>query len=385
MKIKAILDTRKPNNRGESSIKISVHHQNKTHLFTLSIFVVPSQWDKEFQKVVNHKLATSYNRIIENSINRIKVEVLNLRANGNQITENDIKRIVRGDDYYDEENKKDSNRLFREIFEEYNNSLSNERTKTHNISAIKLIEEYHNNIRIEEINKSFLDEFIKKMQKKYSSNYIRQLIVIYRAVYNFAINKGYANINDYPFRGLKQPQRTVAHRALTIEQLRELKDMNLDNSLSFARDWFMLSFYLCGMNFPDIAHLDESMIKRGEIITFRRKTNQPIRMQIQKEAMVIFERYKDRILIKDKAYCVTLLRVKLQTIAKLSKTLPHNLSPYFARHSWATIASFLEIPEKTIGMALAHANTTITSGYINFDHKKIDEANRRVIDYLNEK
>lgn len=44
----------------------------------------------------------------------------------------------------------------------------------------------------------------------------------------------------------------------------------------------------------------------------------------------------------------------------------------------------IDIPEKTIGMALAHANTTITSGYISFDHKKIDEANRKVIDYLNE-
>lgn len=384
MKIKAILDTRKPNNRGECSIKISIHYQNKTHLFTLSIFIVASQWDKEFQKVINHKLAPSYNRIIENSINRIKVEILNLRASGKQITEDDIKKIVRGDEFEDKTDDWKEEKLFKDVFWEYNETMANKRTKNYQISAIKLLEDYQNKMRIEDINKNFLDKFIKEIQKKYSPNYIRQLITIYRSVYNYAINKGYANINDYPFRGLKLPQRTVAHRALTIEQLRELRDMNLDDTLSFARDWFMLSFYLCGMNLPDIAHLDEDMIKSGKIITYRRKTKQPIRMMIQKEAKVIFENHRDKLLIGDKAYSLVKLRNQLQTIAKMSKTLPKNLTPYFARHSWATIASFLDIPEKTIGNALAHANTTITSGYINFDHKKVDEANRKVIDYLNE-
>ena len=350
----------------------------------MSIFIVRSQWDKERQRVINHKLANAYNNLIENSINRIKLEVLNLRASGKQITEFDLKKIVRGDDFLINDEKENTNKLFREIFEEYSISITNERTKNYQISTIKLLEDFHKDIRINEINKVFLTDFIKKMIKKYSQNYVRQLICVYRAVYNFAIDKKYADINSYPFRGLKLPQRTIAHRALTIEQLRELRDINIDNSLSFARDWFMLSFYLCGMNLPDIAHLDEDMIKSGEIITYRRKTKQSIRMKIQKEAMVIFEKYKERILIKEKAYSVNNIRNDLQKIAKQSKILPHNLTPYFARHSWATIAGFLDIPEKTIGMALAHANTTITSGYISFDHKKIDEANRKVIDYLNE-
>ena len=385
MKIKAILDTRKPNNRGECSIKISIHHQNKTHLFTLSIFIVPSQWDKEFQKVINHKLAPSYNRIIENSINRIKVEILNLRASGKPIAEDDIKKIVRGDEFEDKTDERKEEKLFKEVFIEYNKTMANKRTKSSQNSSLTIIQDYHPNLLLKDMDKNFLEKFIKQKQNKFSANYLRQLFVVYRAVYNFAINKGYANINDYPFRGLKLPRRTVAHRALTIEQLRELRDMNLDDTLSFARDWFMLSFYLCGMNLPDISHLDEEMIKSGEIVTYRRKTKQPIRMMIQIEAKVIFEKYKDKLLIGDKAYSFDSLRIKLQTIAKQSKTLPHNLTPYFARHSWATIASFLDIPEKTIGNALAHANTTITSGYINFDHKKVDEANRKVIDYLNDK
>ena len=58
---------------------------------------------------------------------------------------------------------------------------------------------------------------------------------------------------------------------------------------------------------------------------------------------------------------------------------------YTARRSWATIASSIDIPKEVIGKALGHSewDSDTTSLYIQFDNKKIDEANRKVIDYLN--
>ena len=161
MKIKAILDIRKPNNRGECSIKISIHHQNKTHLFTLSIFIVPSQWDKEFQKVINHKLAPSYNRIIENSINRIKVEILNLRASGKQITEDDIKKIVRGDEFEDKTDEGKEDKLFKDVFLEYNKTMANKRTKSSQNSSLTIMQDYHPNLLLKDMNKNFLANFLQ--------------------------------------------------------------------------------------------------------------------------------------------------------------------------------------------------------------------------------
>lgn len=50
------------------------------------------------------------------------------------------------------------------------------------------------------------------------------------------------------------------------------------------------------------------------------------------------------------------------------------------------ISKQLDIPKETIGKALGHSewDSTTTDRYIQFDNKKIDEANRKVIDYLNE-
>lgn len=57
---------------------------------------------------------------------------------------------------------------------------------------------------------------------------------------------------------------------------------------------------------------------------------------------------------------------------------------YTARRSWATAAASLDIPKETIGKALGHSewDNTTTDIYITFDNRKIDEANRRVLDLI---
>lgn len=59
-----------------------------------------------------------------------------------------------------------------------------------------------------------------------------------------------------------------------------------------------------------------------------------------------------------------------------------DISYYWCRHSWGTIAAELDIPERTIGAALGHSTSkSVTSIYIRVDmRKKVDAANRRVID-----
>jgi integrase len=65
------------------------------------------------------------------------------------------------------------------------------------------------------------------------------------------------------------------------------------------------------------------------------------------------------------------------------KALHPDISMYWARHSWATLAAYLDIPKETIAAALGHGGRDVTDIYIRFDEKKIDEANRKVIDALN--
>lgn len=68
---------------------------------------------------------------------------------------------------------------------------------------------------------------------------------------------------------------------------------------------------------------------------------------------------------------------------KERKPLFPDISTYWARHTWATIAASLDIPKETISAALGHEiGSRVTSIYIDFDQKKVDEANRKVMDYV---
>ena len=56
-----------------------------------------------------------------------------------------------------------------------------------------------------------------------------------------------------------------------------------------------------------------------------------------------------------------------------------NLTTYYARHSWATIAKSIGISRDTIRLGLGHGLNTITDIYIDYDIGVVDKANRKVI------
>lgn len=70
---------------------------------------------------------------------------------------------------------------------------------------------------------------------------------------------------------------------------------------------------------------------------------------------------------------------------KVRTSLFPDITIYHARHTWATIASKLDMPIETISAALGHEiGSDTTQIYIDFDQGKVDAANRKVIDYIND-
>ena len=56
---------------------------------------------------------------------------------------------------------------------------------------------------------------------------------------------------------------------------------------------------------------------------------------------------------------------------------------YTARHTWATTAYYCEIHPGIISEAMGHSSITVTETYLKpFRSKKIDEANKQVLDFV---
>ena len=68
-------------------------------------------------------------------------------------------------------------------------------------------------------------------------------------------------------------------------------DLSLTPSLDFSRDMFLMSFYLRGMSFIDMAFLKKSDLKNGYVTYRRRKTGQQLVIEWTKEMQMILDKY----------------------------------------------------------------------------------------------
>jgi integrase len=168
----------------------------------------------------------------------------------------------------------------------------------------------------------------------------------------------------------------------------------------------MLIFYLIGINMVDLCGLKR--LRNGRVEYRRSKTGTLFSIKVEPEAMAIMEKYKGKDFLvdimdgrKDYNSYVKKINKVLKAIGPVeyvkeergktritSRMIAHReplfpeLSTYWARHTWASLAAELEIPKETISAALGHSSGSVTDIYINFNRKKIDEANRKVLDYV---
>ena len=169
------------------------------------------------------------------------------------------------------------------------------------------------------------------------------------------------------------------------------------------RDLFMLSFYLCGMNAVDLLHLRKDDYCNGRIRYKRRKTGYLFDLPVV-DAAAIIERYMGagELLLSPMERYTDYHDFVRRWNEGLRKIGPHDvvedkigkkrkvvylplfpsLTTYWARHSWATLATSLDIPRDIVAECLGHSWADVTSIYIVSDTRRVDAAVRRVADAL---
>ena len=228
-----------------------------------------------------------------------------------------------------------------------------------------------------------------------------------RATFNLAklefnnYDIGDIQIKNDPFVVYKLPEVGVPEESRSLEALdiKRIRDMELTLKRDIlGRDVFMISLYLMGMNCID---LYKCLPPPGGRINYNRtktkdrmKNKAVMSVLIEPELKPLLEKYKGEKYAFDfsKRYANPESFVKnvdkgLKNIGKeLNLEIPGNLTSYYARHSWASIAANdCDIPTHVIGKSLSHSSEDlkITERYIKKSYKVIDEANRKVLDLLN--
>lgn len=278
--------------------------------------------------------------------------------------------------------------------------LGRRRTSETYSSALNSFRRFLNN---EEIAFDNIDSILMESYQAYLRgnglipNSISFYMRILRAVYNRGLERGITD-DRKPFRHVYTGVDKTIKRAIDIKTLRKIKDADLNAcpKAAFARDIFILSFYLRGMSFVDMAFLRKSDLSYGILTYRRRKTGQQLSIRWTPEMQAILDRYPQNkteyllpIITNPDASSYNQYRSKqykintaLKTVAgKVGLKMP--LTLYCSRHSWASIAKAKGIPVGVISDGLGHDSELTTQIYLaTLDTSAVDRANALIINSL---
>ena len=220
---------------------------------------------------------------------------------------------------------------------------------------------------------------------------------ILRAVYNRAVEDDIIE-NRNPFRHVYTGVDKTVKRALSLSVIKKIKalDLSLNTSLDFARDMFLISFYLRGMSFIDMAFLKKSDLKNGYVTYRRRKTGQQLIIEWTKEMQMILDKYPENATDYLLPIIKNLGTNERCTYRNVGYNINHNLkiiaqmvgiqvslTLYVARHSWASAAKAKGIPLSVISEGMGHDSETTTQIYLaSLDTSVVDKANSLILKSL---
>ena len=379
-----ILDTRRPLQDGTFPVKLSVG--NGTRLY-LSTGVSVKAENFVAGQVEGTKDAKRLNGILDTQRLRVKARLLLLKEDGKlgRCSATHLRKLLTAPDM-DEVPEEDRRTSFWTIAERCI-STKEGRTKLVYLHTLAKLRAFAGDapLYIEDIDRVWLHGFDASIGGKVNSRaiHLRNL----RAICNFALDEELTT--HYPFRKFKIRTEETRKKALTLEQVRAFLAVPGPNEY---RDVFILMLYLRGINVSDLAELTEEDVVGGRIEYRRNKTGQLYSIKVEPEAQEILDRWKgERHLLrcfdryKEPHDYNRRMREALKKMKRPDGTLiEKDCSSNWARHTWATMCAELDVPDPTISLGMGHriAGHRTTAIYIKRDQRKVDEANRKVIDYI---
>lgn len=393
---KAVIKKDKKREDNTWNVMIRFTHNRKVRYISTTMYVTKKDITSSY-KIKNQNIIDRCDEIIR--IYRDKVNRLNLELN-----DIDIDTVV---DYLKtKEEKKGID--FVSFARKWCESHTEIKGIKNYISAINSLCQFfgREHILCSEVTVKMLREFEEYLSDKRRAQSLYPASIV--RLFNEA--RDYYNDEDNDIIRIKQSitkykplqQNVAIKRALTADQIRAIfhlpysgmKVRGYECRRDLAKDCFILSFCLMGMNSADLYNATEI---KGEYITYnrtktkdRRNDNAHMEVRIHPAIKHLVEKYRGKNHVfnfserfSNMADLNRSINIGLKEIGA-AIGIPH-LQFYSARHSMATIAiNDLRINKYIVNDMLCHVDQSmkITDLYIKKDYTQVNEANFQLIDYI---
>ncbi|MBS1780415.1 MAG: site-specific integrase [Bacteroidetes bacterium] len=395
------LDTRRMKKDGTYPIVLRLGHNERTTSIPVGISVQLSEWDSKSRTVKKSHLGVASVTRLNNIIQKKKADamdiILKLDESGQlaNMSVLEVKsRIV--DTNANVSFFRYSQQLIGELIQA--GRFGTAQSYKGVTDAVKQI--LGKDFYFHEINYHFLTQLeMRYLGKGHSRNGLAVYMRTIRAIYNKAIKAGIVEKDHYPFANFKIKTVPTEKRALDAELLKKIITLKLPPSHECfnARNYFVASYMMYGMNYSDMAFLNKKDIKDGRITYRRRKTSKLYDIKITDSLSQILNYYvnsnpdsafvfpiikRDEPMLqyKDIQWSRKVYNKKLKQLADLCN-IDKNLTSYVSRHSFATQAMLNDVPLNAISSMLGHSDLKTTQVYLkSLPANILDQYNDKILD-----
>lgn len=396
MNIKIVCRKDARNSQGQVPLVVRFTHRRQTKTLATGIVVHPQKWDEKLQRLTDNRpqsreMQLRLDTILNEYHKKIRrLEALDIDVNFETLFEPAEERIDCTLDGY-----------FRRVIEQLE-SIDKYGPASKYRVTYSLWHQFHpREGRFEEVTLSHLRDFELFLRRRGNKdNSIATKFSVLRAVYNRAAEERVFKTEENPFQRFKLGRlwSSTRKRAITKDEIHRLMAIDMSNEKRpyrrFARDIFLFSYFMAGINFRDIACLKYSDIQNGRLMYARHKTRKAMNCRICDEAQVIMNRYATSRGAVDYIFPILdgqvhrterqrndrirkVLKIVNRELKKLGQELGLHipLTTYVARHSYASVLRHAGVDISLISQSLGHSGITTTQIYLDsFGNSRLDEA-----------
>ncbi|MCX6256615.1 MAG: site-specific integrase [Bacteroidia bacterium] len=398
--VKIVLDTRHMKEDGSYPLYLRIIHNRKPTNIHLGYWIKEEDWDDTSQQIKRScKLVSNVNKL-NNELAKRKTDAFDII---NDLSDKKLLDTISVNELKD----KILNVEIKVSFQSFGQKIIDELISTNRIGTADFYRDTLNFVKnhsrgrdlsFNEIEYKFLKSLeTSHLRKGQSWNGLAVYMRGIRAIFNRAIKENVATQDNYPFKTYKIRNEKTQKRAIGKEWIDKIWELVLpeQSRLWHARNYFIFSFNVRGMNFYDMAKLRIQHIANGRIEYQRSKTHKPLSVKITERAAEILDYYTFRKSVGD--YVFPIIKRKSQVemhrdiengrstyndclheIAEMCG-ITTNLTSYVSRHSWASRAKKKGADIYEISESLGHSDIGVTQVYLeSLDYTDLDNLNEMI-------
>lgn len=351
------------NKQGTALVQIEAYLNKRKIYISTKLYLHPGEWDTDSAIVVNHPHSAELNAMLYEKVLELQTIEISYWKKGISPSLLDIKNSFKCNITADFTFLTFAKNCIKQ-------SCRKEGTKQNMYATMHRIKDFRGDLEIRDVNYKYLTEFESYLHGiGLKVNSVGKHLRNVRTLINEAINQGYLNLNDYPFRRFRIQREKTEHRVLTQNELSKMEKTVLKGKM---KQRVLDSFLFCcysGLRFSDYKQLtDDNIVQDSGKKWLSLRTQKtgakqkiPVYLLFEGKALELVEKYQS-VQAMNKIGCnADVNRILKEITVKIG--IKKRVTFHTARHTFATLLLSRGIPITTIQRLLGHTSVKTTQIY----------------------